>query len=267
MIPEMVDGDFSVLVFDMTRTGEPDGERIVSGFASVEAARAYAEARVRCSVEELRKRNQSAAELRSLWHIYGEDCSVLGDSWKGREQLDLYIAVPATPAEYNWVALTPRPKRFHATLLVSDAAGNSVWAGGYLKRFSRPSRDELLEIYRQDAVDAFARKGLHDSEPVSVHIANLFELPDPPRPPAGRALRNWQVSVDFVCHDIKFGSSNRGVFAWPEQPAGKVLDAMIRVLLADACALRGDGPDWADACEVIASKVEPTTDVADYAAD
>lgn len=248
-----------MLVFDMGRTGEPDGERLVSGFATVEAARAYAEARVRASVEELRKPNQSAAELRSLWHIYGEDCSVLGDAWKGREQLDLYIALPATPAECDWAALTPRLKRFHATLLVSDAAGNSVWAGGYLKHFSRPSREELLEIYRQDAVDAFARKGLREAEPVSVHVANLFELPDPPQPPAGARLRNWQVSVDFVCHDIKFGGANKGVFAWPEEPQGKVLDAMIRVLLAEACALRGDGPDWADACEVIASKVEATS--------
>jgi hypothetical protein len=263
----MVDRDFSVLVFDMWRTGWPDGEYLVPGFASVVEARAYAEARVRASVEELRKPNQSAAELRSLWYIYGEDCSVLGDAWNSDEQLDLYIAVPAVPAECDWASLTPRLKRFYATLLISDAAGNSVWAGGILKRFWRPSRDELLKTYRQDAVEAFARKGMADVVPVSVLVANLFELPDPPRPPIGAKLRNWQVSVDFVCHDIKFGGANLGVFAWPEEPRGKVLDAMIRVLLAEACALRGDGPDWADACEVIASKVEATTEPAGYAAD
>jgi hypothetical protein len=110
MIPEMVARDFSVLVFDMARTGEPDGEHLVSGFASLETARNYAQARVRASVEELRKPDQSAAELRSLWHIYGEDCAVLGDSWTGREHLDLYVAIPAMPAECNWAALTPRRK-------------------------------------------------------------------------------------------------------------------------------------------------------------
>jgi len=266
MIPEMIAKDFSVLVFDMACNGEPDGERRVCGFSSVEAARIYAETRVRASLEELRKPGQSEAELRSLWYLYGEDCSVLGDSWKGHEQIDFYIAIPATPDECDWAALTPRRKRFHTTLLVSNAGGASVWAGGTLKLFTRPSREELLEIYRQAAVDAFARKGIEDAVPVSVQVANLFELPDPPQPPAGAKLGNWQVSVDFVCHDIKFGSSNEGVFAWPEEPRGKVLDEMIRVLLADACALRGDGPDWADACEVIAARVEATAAAADYAA-
>ena len=65
----MVGSDFSVLVFDMAHTGKPDGEHLVSGFATREAARAYSEARVRASVEELRKPGQDTAELRSLWHI------------------------------------------------------------------------------------------------------------------------------------------------------------------------------------------------------
>ncbi|HTV68986.1 MAG TPA: hypothetical protein VMF90_10650 [Rhizobiaceae bacterium] len=98
---------FSVLVFDMSRTGEPDGERLVNGFETIEAARAYAEARVRSSIEELRSDGQSWDELRSLWHIYGEDCSVLGDTYKGRENLHRYIAEPATPEQTAWSSLTP----------------------------------------------------------------------------------------------------------------------------------------------------------------
>lgn len=98
---------YSVLVFDMARTGEPEGEHLVSGFPTVEAARAYAEARVRSSVEELRKPGIAASDLRSLWHLYGEDCSVLGDSFKGREKLDFYIAGPASPAECDWPSLAP----------------------------------------------------------------------------------------------------------------------------------------------------------------
>lgn len=43
--------------FDMARTAEPDGECRVDGFATLEAARAYAEARVRASIEELRYRD------------------------------------------------------------------------------------------------------------------------------------------------------------------------------------------------------------------
>ncbi|MGE0503135.1 MAG: hypothetical protein AB7I79_20550 [Rhizobiaceae bacterium] len=100
-------GLFSVLVFDMARTGQPDGERIVGGFATVEAARAYAGARMRDSIEELRAPGQSPAELRSLWHLYGEDCSVLCDDWKGHLRLDEWIAVPARPEQRAWQALEP----------------------------------------------------------------------------------------------------------------------------------------------------------------
>jgi hypothetical protein len=99
---------FSVLVFDMAHTGEPDGEHTIDGFASVDAARAYAEARVRSSVEELRAPNRSAADLRRLWHIYGEDCTVLGGAFSGRDHLDRYIAEPAGPAEIDWPSLAPR---------------------------------------------------------------------------------------------------------------------------------------------------------------
>jgi hypothetical protein len=102
---------FAVLVFDMARTGEPDGERVVNGFATVEAARAYAEARIRASVEELRAEGQDFATLRSLWHLYGEDCCVLGDTFKGSDSLDRYIAVPASKAEYDWPALAPSKGR------------------------------------------------------------------------------------------------------------------------------------------------------------
>ena len=45
---------FTVFVFDMARTGEPDGEHPVSGFETLEAATAYAIARVRASAETVR---------------------------------------------------------------------------------------------------------------------------------------------------------------------------------------------------------------------
>ena len=104
-------GGFAVLVFDMARTGEADGEHLVGEFPTLAAARAYAEARTRASVEELRAAGQTAAELRALWHIYGEDCVVVGGGFSGRDQLNAYIAEPASPAQCDWAALAPVPAR------------------------------------------------------------------------------------------------------------------------------------------------------------
>lgn len=271
----MAQATFSVLIFDMALTGEPDGERRIDGFATPAAARAYAEARMRSSVEELRSDNQTAAELSSLWHIYGEDCVVLGDDFKGRDHLARYIATPATPEECDWPSLAPsqpflvRPRRFYTTLMI-PAAGLSgldkfVWAGGFLERAEKPTRAELLEIYREDAVAAFARKGYPNVVIEQANIANLFELPDSPLPPAdGRPARQWKVEVEFVCHDIKFGSSGRGVFQWPEEPSADALRQMQKVLMADALAMRGDGPDWVDMCEILKTQVDETSDTPTY---
>ena len=277
-------GDVSVLVFDMARTGEPDGERLVSGFDGIDAARAYCEARVRSSVEELRSPGRSASDLRSMWHIYGEDCVVIGDAWRGWNQLDRYIAEPATPGQIDWAALAPRPaesrlktaqepapeampsRRFHAAVLVSNAVDESVWVGGFLRLSQKPSVDELMKIYRADAVAAFERKGIGDSTPASVHVAHVFELLSAPHPQAGdeRPLRNWDVGVDFVCHDIKFGATARGVFVWPEQPDAAVAVAMARVLIGDSMAVRGDGPDYVDYTDILATRISETMEAADY---
>ena len=88
--------------------GEQDGEHIVSGFADLAAARAYAEARVRASVEELRRPGIANSDLRTLWHIYGQDCAVLGDSFWGHERLDWYVANAAPPSACDWTSLAPK---------------------------------------------------------------------------------------------------------------------------------------------------------------
>jgi hypothetical protein len=259
------DHEFSVLVFDMAHRGEPDGERVVPGFGSLAEARAYAEARVRSSVEELRKPGIAADELRSLWFLYGEDCKVLGDD-AGSTDIDLYIAVPATRPECDWLALTPWLKRFYARLLVANADDETVWAGGFIARYQKPTRDVLLRIFGGDARATFERGGIADSNPVGASVVSLFELPAPLSPPVGdsRPLRNWRVVTDFVCHDIKFGYTASGTFAWPEQPDGAPLRIMSRVLMADILALRGDGPDWADACDVNSVTVVETDAAPDY---
>jgi len=90
---------FSVLVFDLAHTGEPEAERRVEGFPTVAAARAYAEARIRAN-------DQTPAELRSFWHVYGEDCLVL-NGFCGGDHLDRYVATPATIQKQDWPALAP----------------------------------------------------------------------------------------------------------------------------------------------------------------
>jgi hypothetical protein len=260
---------FSVHVFDMAHHGEDDGDWLVEGFDTLAAARAYAEARMRASVEELRKPGISAEELRSLWFSFGEDCVVVEDKLEppagGVAALDRYIAEPASPGQCDWPSLAPRLKRFYAAVLVSDGAGRSVWAGGFLKRHTRPSRQDLLDTYRDDACAAFARRGIAETVPAEVHVASLFELPDPPRPPPDcRPLRNWKVAVEFVCHDVKYGGRSEGVFAWPEKPCGEALSAMIYLLMADEMARRGDGPDWAKYCDVNQVDVGETDEPAHF---
>ncbi|MER9688458.1 hypothetical protein [Mesorhizobium sp. M0139] len=183
---------FAVLVFDMAKTGEPDGEHVVSGFDTLEAATSYAIARVRASVEELRKPGIATAELRQLWQLYGEDCSVLNAGVRGSDLLDDFIATPATPAECNWQALAPRLRRFRASLLISNGNNESVWAGGFFRSTYRLTRDGLLERFGDDAIAAFKAKGIEPAEPTKLMVANYFELPDPPYPPPGLTLRSWR---------------------------------------------------------------------------
>jgi hypothetical protein len=102
-----VPASFSVLVFDMAHTGDDDGEHRVNGFATLADAREYARRRTRASIEELRKPEMTAAELRELWTLFGEDCSVLGDSYCGSSELGHFIAEPAGTGECDWPLLAP----------------------------------------------------------------------------------------------------------------------------------------------------------------
>ncbi len=68
------------------------------------------------------------------------------------------------------------------------------------------------------------------------------------------------MTVDLVCHDIKFGATASSIFAWPEAPQGANLDQMARVVVADTLAARGDGPDYLDYTEILSIKVEESPD-------
>lgn len=84
---------WSVLVLDMARYQDEEGERTVGGFESFEAARDYARGRVAGSLAELHKPGQAAAELRALWLRFGEDAIVPGEpGYKASAELDEMIA-------------------------------------------------------------------------------------------------------------------------------------------------------------------------------
>ena len=88
--------EFSVRIIDMAHYMDEAEEHTVGGFESFEAAKAYARYIVRRSVEDLRAANQPAADLRRLWHMFGEDAFVVGgeESYAGSHDLDEFINNP-----------------------------------------------------------------------------------------------------------------------------------------------------------------------------
>ena len=86
---------YSVLIIDMARY-DAESESRVGGFESFEAARSYARDFVRRSVEDLRAPNQTAEDLRRLWHMFGEDAVVVGGEgrYAGSHDLEEFIDQP-----------------------------------------------------------------------------------------------------------------------------------------------------------------------------
>jgi hypothetical protein len=82
---------YSVLIIYMAHYQEPESESTIGGFATAEEAIAYARRRVRTSLAELRKPNQSKEELRHLWAIYGEDALVVGAGYAASHELDTLL--------------------------------------------------------------------------------------------------------------------------------------------------------------------------------
>lgn len=99
---------WSVVVIDMYHYQDPEeGELIVGGFPTAAAAIEYARRRMRSTVEECRPGAHSLQDLRMRWHMFGEDCVVPGTGYMGLDDLDEFIAHPATPEEIDWVSLDP----------------------------------------------------------------------------------------------------------------------------------------------------------------
>ena len=100
---------FQVLLMDMSHYADEESERTISGFPTREEAIDYARRRVRDSIEELRKPNQSRTQLRQLWFLFGEDALVPGEpAYHASNDLDYFLQQPATPEERNWSEIEKR---------------------------------------------------------------------------------------------------------------------------------------------------------------
>ncbi len=103
---------YAVAVLDMFNYMDEEGAMLVDGFPSAEIAKDYARRRVRDSLEALRAANQSPAELKQLWFVFGEDSLVVGgqgsDAYYGFAELDFFIDHPASTAERDWMELEQR---------------------------------------------------------------------------------------------------------------------------------------------------------------
>ncbi|HLL14252.1 MAG TPA: hypothetical protein VK388_04170 [Pyrinomonadaceae bacterium] len=97
--------NYSVLIIDMSYDDEKNF--VVQGFPTVQLANEFARRWVRDSVEELREPNQIKEDLRRLWHMFGQDASVLGGEphYAGSHELDYFIEHPATAEERDWQAI------------------------------------------------------------------------------------------------------------------------------------------------------------------
>jgi hypothetical protein len=97
--------NYSVLIIDMSYDDEKNF--VVQGFPTVQLANEFARRRVRDSVEELREPKQIKEELRRLWHMFGQDASVLDGEphYAGSHELDYFIEHPATAEERDWQAI------------------------------------------------------------------------------------------------------------------------------------------------------------------
>jgi hypothetical protein len=96
---------YAVLIVDMSY--DADQNVVIEGFPTVQLANEFARRWVRDSVEELRAADQTNDELRRLWHLFGEDASVVGGEphYAGSHELDYFIGHPATGEERDWQAI------------------------------------------------------------------------------------------------------------------------------------------------------------------
>ena len=100
--------EWAVLVMDLGRHQDPEGETLVEGFPTYQQAKEYAKRRTRASVEEVRGQVLSPELIRSHWMAFGESCLVVGEDYRASEEIEFFIwHRPNSPEELDWQSLTP----------------------------------------------------------------------------------------------------------------------------------------------------------------
>ena len=96
---------YSVLIRDMFHYHEEE-DYVIGGFPTFELAQEFARRWVRDSVEGHREPGRSKEELRRMWHAFGEDAVVRGETvYVGSRELDFFVEHTATAEERDWQAV------------------------------------------------------------------------------------------------------------------------------------------------------------------
>lgn len=94
----------NVVIIDMYQAPDPGNDSTTyRGFPDQATAIAFASARMRDSVEELRRTGMNPKDLRAEWLTFGVDAITAG--FKGMDHLDGFIAEPATPEQRDWQSI------------------------------------------------------------------------------------------------------------------------------------------------------------------
>ncbi len=134
----------------------------------------------------------------------------------------------------------------------------------FYQREKKMTDEEVSAAFFSQAKEAFAAKGHPEATPIFVRVEHHYDLPPPPRLPAGdpRPLLKWNVRADLVVHDVKFGSTVQDTFLWPEEPKSAVLHELIFYLVSCEIAGRGDDPGYANEAEISGVSVTPVSEAA-----
>jgi hypothetical protein len=252
------DDSCAVTVLNMANANG-HAERI-DGFPTPGFASEYARRRTRASLELLRQPGTDAAELKRLWSEAGEECCVADESYCASSELVRFITEPARGYDCDWWSLDPTlPHRYFLRAYLQDEDGHTAWLETFHTALTKPTDEDVLQLCAKEAAAEFAKQGYDDARPTKATISSLFEMPSVPRPPAPDSCPHWKIDLDFVCHDVKFGASASGVFAWPREPTGAFLDNFAWLLVDDTLSVRGDGPGFAAWSEIGTPTVELTT--------
>ena len=104
--------ELAVRIMDLSGANGAEPVEVITGFASIEHANAFARRYVRDSIERCRSRGMEPSAVLSAWFAFGEDAEVEGageHAWSSRNEIkDFADTRPSDSEERNWRVLDPR---------------------------------------------------------------------------------------------------------------------------------------------------------------